>query len=148
MNSLRLALAGALFGLLITGIVHAAQDAGDDPIVIVLSWDGMRHDFPDRGELPALDRVAREGVRVRILGTREGLPDDIHELVDRAFLVVQEAQEPDTSRTLPGTGRCHLLLEAGVAMFWPARLSSRPLHSFGRHRPRPAHGPESPRSLP
>ena len=31
-----------------------------------------------------LDRLAREGVRVRILGTREGLPDDIRELVDRA----------------------------------------------------------------
>lgn len=31
-----------------------------------------------------LDRLAREGVRVRILGTREGLPADIAELVDRA----------------------------------------------------------------
>jgi undecaprenyl diphosphate synthase len=31
-----------------------------------------------------LDRLAREGVRVRILGTRKGLPDDIRELVDRA----------------------------------------------------------------
>lgn len=31
-----------------------------------------------------LDRLAREGVRVRILGTRQGLPDDIAQLVDRA----------------------------------------------------------------
>jgi len=31
-----------------------------------------------------LDRLASEGVRVRILGTREGLPKDILELVDRA----------------------------------------------------------------
>lgn len=31
-----------------------------------------------------LDRLASEGVRVRILGTREGLPKDIQELVDRA----------------------------------------------------------------
>lgn len=31
-----------------------------------------------------LDRLAAEGVRVRILGTREGLPKDIHDLVDRA----------------------------------------------------------------
>jgi len=31
-----------------------------------------------------LDRLAREGVRVRILGTRQGLPDDIKELVERA----------------------------------------------------------------
>ncbi|MEM9225825.1 MAG: isoprenyl transferase [Pseudomonadota bacterium] len=31
-----------------------------------------------------LDRLAREGVRVRILGTRVGLPDDILELVEAA----------------------------------------------------------------
>lgn len=31
-----------------------------------------------------LNRLAREGVRVRILGTRRGLPDDIAELVDQA----------------------------------------------------------------
>jgi predicted AlkP superfamily pyrophosphatase or phosphodiesterase len=31
--------------------------------VIVLSWDGTRWDYPDRSELPALERVAREGVR-------------------------------------------------------------------------------------
>jgi len=31
-----------------------------------------------------LERLSREGVRVRVLGTREGLPDDIRELVERA----------------------------------------------------------------
>ncbi len=31
-----------------------------------------------------LERLAHEGVRVRVLGTREGLPDDIRELVERA----------------------------------------------------------------
>ena len=31
-----------------------------------------------------LERLAKEGVRVRILGTRRGLPDDILELVNRA----------------------------------------------------------------
>lgn len=31
-----------------------------------------------------LNRLAEEGVKIRILGTREGLPDDILELVDRA----------------------------------------------------------------
>jgi undecaprenyl diphosphate synthase len=31
-----------------------------------------------------LDRLAREGVRVRVLGRREGLPDDIREIVERA----------------------------------------------------------------
>ena len=33
------------------------------PVVIVLSWDGVRHDYPDRAQLPALSRMAREGVR-------------------------------------------------------------------------------------
>lgn len=31
--------------------------------MILLSWDGTRWDYPDRIELPALERVAREGVR-------------------------------------------------------------------------------------
>lgn len=31
-----------------------------------------------------LNRLAQEGVKIRILGTREGLPDDILELVNRA----------------------------------------------------------------
>ncbi|MCR9269516.1 MAG: isoprenyl transferase [Henriciella sp.] len=31
-----------------------------------------------------LNRLAEEGVKIRILGTRDGLPDDILELVDRA----------------------------------------------------------------
>ncbi|MEJ2087268.1 MAG: ectonucleotide pyrophosphatase/phosphodiesterase [Gammaproteobacteria bacterium] len=35
----------------------------EGPIVVLLSWDGMRHDYLDRDTFPALDRVAREGVR-------------------------------------------------------------------------------------
>jgi len=31
-----------------------------------------------------LERLSREGVRVRVLGARDGLPDDIRELVERA----------------------------------------------------------------
>ena len=31
-----------------------------------------------------LDRLAREGVNVRVLGRRTGLPDDIQEVIDRA----------------------------------------------------------------
>ena len=34
-----------------------------EPVVVVLSWDGVRHDYPDRVPLPALERMAREGVR-------------------------------------------------------------------------------------
>ncbi|MCZ6711822.1 MAG: ectonucleotide pyrophosphatase/phosphodiesterase [Gammaproteobacteria bacterium] len=31
--------------------------------VILLSWDGMRHDYPDRGSFPGLKRMQNEGVR-------------------------------------------------------------------------------------
>lgn len=34
-----------------------------EPTVVVLSWDGVRHDYPDRTALPALARMARDGVR-------------------------------------------------------------------------------------
>lgn len=40
-----------------------------------------------------LDRLADEGVRVRILGTRKGLPNDILELVDRAEARTAENSE-------------------------------------------------------
>lgn len=50
---------------LAAAVANAAEvDGGTaEPIVIVLSWDGMRHDYPDLAGFPALDRVAREGVR-------------------------------------------------------------------------------------
>jgi len=38
-----------------------------DPVVILLSFDGVRHDYLDRGGLPALERIAREGVRAKAL---------------------------------------------------------------------------------
>jgi predicted AlkP superfamily pyrophosphatase or phosphodiesterase len=43
--------------------------AGDDgaPLLIVLSWDGVRHDYPERADFPALERMQREGARVRRL---------------------------------------------------------------------------------
>lgn len=37
------------------------------PTVILLSLDGVRHDYLDRDELPALARVAREGLRADVL---------------------------------------------------------------------------------
>ncbi len=39
------------------------QALAAEPIVIVLSWDGVRHDYPERAETPALDRMARAGAR-------------------------------------------------------------------------------------
>ena len=58
--------AGLALALLLVGLPDAGADgtgtsdaaAGDPaPIVIVLSWDGVRHDYPDWGELPALARL-------------------------------------------------------------------------------------------
>ena len=53
-----------LVSILMPVIGTAAEtDGGAAPIVVVLSWDGMRHDYPDFGEFPALQRVEREGTR-------------------------------------------------------------------------------------
>src|SRR5262249_52141177 len=54
----------ALFGaeLLAPGPTFAT-----DPVVILLSWDGVRYDYPDRATLPALSPMAREGVRAERL---------------------------------------------------------------------------------
>ena len=46
--------------LLCLGLISGATAA---PLVIVISWDGLRHDFPDRGEFPGLARMETEGVR-------------------------------------------------------------------------------------
>jgi arylsulfatase A-like enzyme len=37
------------------------------PLVIVLSWDGVRWDYPDRGQTPSLARMQRDGVRAERL---------------------------------------------------------------------------------
>ncbi|MFU8813726.1 MAG: alkaline phosphatase family protein [Pseudomonadales bacterium] len=52
--------------LLAAGSLQAQPDAGghiDAPVVVLLSWDGVRHDYPDRVSLPGLERMARDGVR-------------------------------------------------------------------------------------
>lgn len=49
-----------------SGGVNAAHHAGK-PHVILVSFDGVRPDYLDRVELPAFQRVAREGVRARAL---------------------------------------------------------------------------------
>lgn len=57
--------------LLMAGAFPAAA-VEPDPIVIVLSWDGVRHDYPDLGDFPGLARIEREGVRAA--GLRPGWP--------------------------------------------------------------------------
>ena len=56
-------------GCSVAAVEHplAAPQSEHPPIVIVLSWDGMRHDYPDLAEFPGLDRMAREGARASSL---------------------------------------------------------------------------------
>jgi arylsulfatase A-like enzyme len=56
--------------LLFAGPGVAAERGGTangDPVVILLSLDGVRHDYLDRGGLPALERIARTGARAESL---------------------------------------------------------------------------------
>jgi undecaprenyl diphosphate synthase len=74
--------------------VEAAPDLGVECLTVFgFSTENWRRPVAEVSELMGLvklyvqtdlDRLAREGVRVRILGRREGLPDDIREIVDRA----------------------------------------------------------------
>jgi len=74
--------------------VEAAQDIGLKNLTVYsFSTENWRRPVAEVNALFGLlkayvkrdlNRLASEGVRVRILGTREGLPDDIRELVDRA----------------------------------------------------------------
>ncbi len=68
------------------------------PIVVVLSWDGVRHDYPDRAAFPGLQRLASEGARARRLtpvypsktfpghvSMATGTFPDVHGIVDNLF---------------------------------------------------------------
>ncbi|MFW6093269.1 MAG: alkaline phosphatase family protein [Pseudomonadota bacterium] len=76
-----------------------AAGAPSAPIVVLLSWDGVRHDFPDRAELPALERMARQGVRAGRLipvfpsntfpthvSLATGTRPDRHGIIDNVFI--------------------------------------------------------------
>ena len=53
--SFRLELLALLVVLLGSALAHA-----EAPTVVLLSWDGVRHDQPASTDLPALERMARE----------------------------------------------------------------------------------------
>lgn len=53
--------------LLVLALASAGAAAAGAPTVVVLSLDGVRADYPDRGELPAFARLAREGARAEKL---------------------------------------------------------------------------------
>lgn len=71
--------------------------AAAETTVIVLSWDGVRHDYPERGDFPGLARLERDGVRARLVGVfpsntfpshvsmATGTYPDVHGIVDNLF---------------------------------------------------------------
>lgn len=76
----------------------AGLAATSAPTVILISMDGVRHDLPDRGELPAFRRIEREGVRAARLvpvypsntfpghvSLATGTWPDVHGIVDNRF---------------------------------------------------------------
>jgi len=54
--------------LLVAAMALASAAAGE-PVVILLSWDGVRHDYLARGQFPALGRIQREGAQAEKLVT-------------------------------------------------------------------------------
>lgn len=91
--------------LVLCALLVPAALAEAPPIVVVLSWDGMRHDYPDRGEFPALKRVENEGVRVGRLtpvfpsstfpghvSMATGTYPDRHGIVDNVFVDAQRGR--------------------------------------------------------
>ena len=72
--------------------------AARETTVIVLSWDGVRHDYPDWGAFPGLARLQRDGVRGALKGVypsntfpshvslATGAHPDVHGIVDNFFL--------------------------------------------------------------
>jgi predicted AlkP superfamily pyrophosphatase or phosphodiesterase len=89
-------LLAACLSLLAATPAAAAEPA---PTVIVLSWDGVRHDHPDRARLPALRRMEREGARAERLvppfpsntfpghvTLATGTHPDRHGIVDNRFI--------------------------------------------------------------
>ena len=55
--------AGLLMAFFFLALGTAVAQA--EPTVIVLSWDGVRSDYPEKTALPGLERMAREGMRAR-----------------------------------------------------------------------------------
>lgn len=92
-------LLAGIVGLMLATLVAAEATEDEAPIVIVLSWDGVRHDYLDRAAFPALERMAQDGVRAERLtpvfpsstfpghvSMATGTYPDRHGIVDNVFL--------------------------------------------------------------
>ncbi len=84
--------------LLLTLLIANLTYASNDNTVILLSWDGMRHDFLDLGDFPALKRIEREGIRAGRLtpvspsntfpghvSLATGTTPEVHGIIDNVF---------------------------------------------------------------
>lgn len=89
-----------LFVVSLIQFSHANTDyvVRQDNLVIVLSWDGMRHDYSERGDYPALRRLENEGIRAGRLtpvylsntfpghvSLATGAAPHVHGIVDNVF---------------------------------------------------------------
>ncbi|SVB89839.1 uncharacterized protein METZ01_LOCUS242693, partial [marine metagenome] len=55
----------ALFSI---SLLFSASSLGSE-LVILMSWDGMRHDYVDKAEYSALKRMEVEGIRTKLIPT-------------------------------------------------------------------------------
>ncbi|MGC9342659.1 MAG: ectonucleotide pyrophosphatase/phosphodiesterase [Bacteroidales bacterium] len=96
---------GLITGFLIISSCSNSRKAEDQPIVIMLSLDGFRWDYPDIYETPNLDKMAAEGVKANSLvpsfptktfpnhySIATGLYPDHHGLVNNTYMDPERAE--------------------------------------------------------
>lgn len=94
-NSLFVALVATWVVAIPTQLQAAAQP---DPIVVLISMDGIRHDYPDLGQLPGFERMQAQGARADRLtpvypsntfpghvSLATGAHPQVHGIVDNSF---------------------------------------------------------------
>ena len=87
----------ALVGGLAAATPERASCDPAEPTVILISLDGVRHDYPERRALPALGRLEREGLRAALapvapastfpshVSLATGAPPSVHGILDNRF---------------------------------------------------------------
>lgn len=81
-----------------TKSAEAVTEATTDPIVVIISMDGVRHDYPDLGDLPGFERMISRGARADRLvpvypsntfpghvSLATGAHPNVHGIVDNSF---------------------------------------------------------------